>query len=190
MEIVEALEEAVASTNGIVKGVRDEQLSLATPCTDWNVRDLMNHMLATLWRSDGVLRDVTPKVDGPPFGLPSEDLVGDDPLASYAQASAAALVAARRPGALRSVHTTPVGDLPGSIFAVLITTDQFVHGWDLARATAQLADFDAALATYLLEQSRPLVTDDVRSAVLGPEMEVAPDAPAIDRLVGFLGRRP
>ena len=190
MEIVEALEGAVASTTGIVKGVREDQFSLATPCTDWNVRDLMNHMLATLWRADGVLQDLTPKVDAPRGGLPTSDLVGGDPSAAYTEASAAALAAARLPSALTSVHTTPIGDLPGSIFAVLITTDQFVHGWDLARATSQIADFADSLATYLLDQSRPLVTEQVRSAVFGPEIEVASDAPATDRLVGFLGPWP
>jgi uncharacterized protein (TIGR03086 family) len=190
METLTAFVTAVESTTSIVKGVRGDQMELTTPCRAWTVRDLMNHMLASLWRADGILQDRLPKVDAPRGGLPSTDLVGDDPSAAYSEASAAALAAARIPGALTSVHATPLGDIPGGMFAALITTDQFVHGWDLARATRQAVAFDDDLAIYLLELTRPLLSEEIRSAAFAPEVATTGDASAMDRLVGFLGRRP
>src|SRR5204862_6688868 len=90
MEIFEAFERAVSSTAGIVKGVRREQLTAPTPCTEWTVGALLNHLVGTLWLAEGLLSDTPPRYQTPPGGLPAADLVGGDPSAAYAEAAAAA----------------------------------------------------------------------------------------------------
>ena len=87
----------------------------------------------------------------------------------------------------------PWAEMPASVFIVMASADQFVHGWDLARATGQRGDLDAELASQFLEFYRQAIADAFR----GPD----PDAPfgplvttdSIDpvaQLIAFTGRRP
>jgi uncharacterized protein (TIGR03086 family) len=190
MELYEAFDRAVASTAGLVKAVRTDQLGAATPCTEWAVRDLLNHILGTLWLSEALFTDRAPRYPMAPGALPGADLAGDDPAAAYAEASAAALTAASVGDTLTRVHTTPLGDMPGPALAGFATLDIVVHGWDLARATGQPAGLDEALATHALAFAEQAITPDFRGPRIGPEVPVPAGAPVTDRLAGFLGRQP
>src|ERR1700736_6660014 len=108
MEPFTAFEYAVASTAGVIKGMLPGQLDVPTPCTEWDVRALLNHVIGTLWLAEGLLGDQAPRYPMAPGGLPPADLAGADPAAAYAEASAAALAAAAG-DALTRVHLTPLG---------------------------------------------------------------------------------
>src|SRR5260370_441884 len=95
MESYAAFEQAVASTAEIVKGVRADQMAAPTPCMEWDVRTLLNHVLGTLWLSEALFTDAPPRHPMAPGGVPGSDLAGGDPAAAYAEASAAALPARR-----------------------------------------------------------------------------------------------
>jgi uncharacterized protein (TIGR03086 family) len=190
MEIFDALDGAVASTAGIIKTVRPDQLDATTPCTAWDVRALLNHLVGTLWLGEALFTDSAPRHPMPPGGLPATDLVGDDPTTAYATASAALLAAARVGDTLTRLHTTPLGDMPGPTLAGLTTLDILVHGWDLATATGQQTSLDDELAGHVLAFAGQAITDDFRGAGIGPALPVAATAPVTDRLVGFLGRQP
>jgi uncharacterized protein (TIGR03086 family) len=88
----------------------------------------------------------------------------------------------------------PFGELPGSVFMTIATGDAFMHGWDLAKSIGGDTNLNPELATELLESVGPLLPDQLRGpdgqAPFGPLVEVPADAPAADRLAGFLGRRP
>ena len=190
MELYEAFDRAVTSTAGLVKAVRLDQAGAPTPCTEWDVRDLLNHIIGTLWLSEALLSDRAPRHPMAPGGLPGTDLAGQDPAAAYAQASAAALAAASAGDALTRVHATPLGDMPGPALAGFATLDIVVHGWDLAKATGQPAAQDGALAGHVLAFAEQAVTTDSRAPRIGPAVPVAAGAPLTDRLVAFLGRQP
>jgi uncharacterized protein (TIGR03086 family) len=190
MELYEAFDRAVASTAGIVKAVRPDQADAPTPCTEWDVGDLLNHIIGTLWLSEALLGDRPPRYPMAPGGLPGTDLAGRDPAAAYAEASAAALTSASLGDTLTRVHTTPLGDMPGPVLAGFTTLDIAVHGWDLARATGQPAGLDEALAVHVLAFAEQAITPDFRAPRIGPAMPVAAGAPLTDRLVAFLGRQP
>ena len=190
MELYEAFDHAVASTAGIVKAVRPDQADAPTPCTEWEVRDLLNHIIGTLLLSEALLSDRTPRHPMAPGGLPAADLAGPDPAAVYADASAAALTAARAGDALTGVHRTSLGDMPGPALAGFTTLDILVHGWDLARATAQPAALDDTLAAHVLAFAEQAITPGFRAPRIGPAVPVTADAPLSDRLVAFLGRQP
>ena len=81
MELYEALDHAVASTAGIVNTVRPDQAGAPTPCTEWDVRDLLNHIIGTLWLSEALLGDLAARHPMAPGGLPGADLAGEDPAA-------------------------------------------------------------------------------------------------------------
>jgi uncharacterized protein (TIGR03086 family) len=190
VEIFEAFDRAIASTAGVVKGVHAEQMSAPTPCTAWTVQALLNHVLGTLWLIEGLLGDRAPRHALAPGGLPAADLHGGDPATAYAEASAAALTAASAGDALVRVHATPLGEMPGPVLAGFTTLDIFVHGWDLAKATGQSTDLDPGLAAHVLAFAQQTITDDTRAPRIGPAVPAATHAPAIERLVAFLGRQP
>jgi uncharacterized protein (TIGR03086 family) len=190
MDTFTAFEYAVASTTQIVKGVRPDQETAPTPCAEWDVRSLLNHVIGTLWLAEALFTGHAPRYPMAPGGLPAMDASGGDPVAAYAEASAAALAAAGAGDALTRVHATPLGDMPGPVLAGFTTLDMTVHGWDLARATSQPADLDGRLAAHVLGFAEQALTADTRAPGIGPALPVPDDAPVTQRLVAFLGRRP
>jgi uncharacterized protein (TIGR03086 family) len=190
MELFTAFERAVDSTAEIVKATPADQLGAPTPCTEWDVRGLLSHVIGTLWLAEGLFTDQAPRYPMVPGGLPPADLAGNDPAAAYAEASAAALAAASAGDTLTRVHVTPLGEMPGPALAGWTTLDILVHGWDLARATGQPADLDGRLAGHVLAFAEQALTPQTRAPRIGLALTVAPDAPITDRLVAFLGRQP
>jgi uncharacterized protein (TIGR03086 family) len=190
MELRDTLELATTSARCAVAGVRPDHMALPTPCTEWNVRALLNHLLGTLWLGAGLLADRTPEVVMQPGGQPETDLVGDDPLAAYDRGVEKLLTAARLPSAFTAPHRTPFGEMPANMLAGFTATDIAVHGWDLARATSQQGALPETLAQHCLEFSLMAMPANGRPPSIGPEVPVPSDASVTDRLVAFLGRRP
>jgi len=190
VDLFTAFEGAVASTAEIVKGAQDSHAGAPTPCADWDVRALLNHVIGTLWLADGLLADHEPRYPMAPGGLPPADIVGTDPAAAYAEAAAAALAAAASGDARTRAHLTPLGEMPGPALAGFTTLDIAVHGWDLATATGQPADLDGRLAAHVLAfAEQTLATPESRAAGIGPAIAIAADAPVTQRLAAFLGRQ-
>jgi len=191
METFTSFEYAVASIAEIIKGTAPDQADLPTPCSEWDVRALLSHVIGTLWLTEALFTGQAPRYPMAPGGLPDTDPGGDDPVAAYAEASAAALAAVGAGDALSRAHVTPLGEMPGPLLAGFTTLDIAVHGWDLARATGQPADLDGRLAAHVLAfAGQTLATPEMRGPRIGPARPVADDAPVTQRLAAFLGRQP
>ena len=180
---------ACASTERIVEGISDDQLGLPTPCDQWDVRALLNHMLGTVELGRALFSGTEPVVPIVPGDLPGSDLVGDDPLKAY-RVAVEGLLAVADDDAFSRMFATPFGDMPGAVLAGFTTADIAVHGWDLARATGQPSPLGDELVEWGSAFARQMLTPDKRLTRFGPEVAVAADASATDRLVAFLGRRP
>jgi uncharacterized protein (TIGR03086 family) len=114
----------------------------------------------------------------------------DDDLAFAYQESAAALLAAfSRPGALDRSYHGPLGAATGAERLQIRLYDLLAHGWDLAQATGQPARLPDDAAMQALAFARVQLVDSARSGRFGPVRAVSPQAPAIEQLVAFLGRR-
>jgi len=191
VDTYDALAQTAAGTEKIVGRIEPSQLTRSTPCTEWDVRAVCNHVLGSMSLGEGIFADAPPRHAAAPGGLPDVDLVGDDPAAAYEETAEAMLTAARLDGTLERMHKTPMGEMPGAGLGGFLTLDVFVHGWDLARATGQQAAFDADLATHLLGFAEQAVGSDGRDGgLIGPVVAVDSGAPVTDRLVGYLGRTP
>ena len=191
MDLLPAFERAVASTAEIVKATPADMLDVPTPCSEWDVRALLNHVIGTLWLAEALFGDQHPRYPMAPGSLPPAELAGGDPAAAYAEAATAALAAATAGDALTRLHVTPLGEMPGPGLAGFTTLDILVHGWDLAKATGQPADLDGRLAAHVLGfAGQVLATPESRAARIGPAVPVAADVPVTHRLVAFLGRQP
>lgn len=120
-----------------------------TPCADWDVRTLVNHVVyEDLWTvplMDGAtIADVGDRFEG--------DVLGDDPIAAAEAAGEAAMIAAATGvGAGRTVHLS-FGDVPADEYANQLLADHVIHGWDLAAATggdtSMAADVVAPVAQW------------------------------------------
>jgi uncharacterized protein (TIGR03086 family) len=180
---------AVDGVGQLVTAVGEQQWELGTPCTDWTVRQLVNHLVGGDRLATRVLRgEPLPPLDQ--LGRRSgQDLLGADPAGAYRTSAEALLAAFRAPGVLDRAHTLPVGTLPGPAVVHLRTVETMVHGWDLARATGQPAPFP----DEWVEQELPFTHGLLGRLPEGrrPFAETQPvpdDAPAIDRLAALLGR--
>jgi uncharacterized protein (TIGR03086 family) len=179
-----SLEQPVQAFEQLIAALRADQWAAPTPCTEWNVRNLVNHVVRGNRLFAAALRG-----EPPPPAEPA-DVLGDDPVAAYRAASNEMQEAFRQPGALDRVVNVPFGSVPGGVALHLRNTELLVHGWDLARATGQAANFPEAAAQQELEFSRRALSQIPPGRTpFGPPQPVADDAPAIDQLAGLLGRQ-
>ena len=178
------LSQAFASTSAVLAEVRPGQLELPTPCASWQVRDLIDHFIGTArWAAASIAgRDESTEAD----------CAAGDVRARYDDSARAALAAFGADGALERTVTLEFGDLSGIALMGLAAGDQFVHGWDLARAIGYDAELDPELAEVLLGLARMSVPDENRGpdglAPFGPIVLAPADARPADRLAAFLGR--
>jgi uncharacterized protein (TIGR03086 family) len=162
-------------TLGKVAGAA-KKLDVGTPCDEWDVRQLMNHMLDTqnYFVSSARGADAKPPSPQPP------QLLSKDPVADFEKARAETLTTFGQEGVIEKT-----GPAIGIAFA-----DQLLHGWDLARATGQDATMPEGLPEAAYQMIHGRFTDEQRKGVFKPEVPVASDASAQDKLLAYTGRNP
>jgi uncharacterized protein (TIGR03086 family) len=178
---VEQLSRALSAVGDLIEGVRQEQWSATTPCTDWTVRELVNHLVGMNLVFTALLSDQAPPERG-------ADRLGDDPVGAYRASGSALAAAFDRPGVLERSYQGPLGAATGRDRLQIRLYDLLTHGWDLAQATGQPAGLPNDLAEQALEFARRQLSGQPRTGRFAPAQAVSDDAPAIDRLAAFLGR--
>jgi uncharacterized protein (TIGR03086 family) len=182
LDVVEQLGRALAAVGELIGRVRPEQWAAPTPCSDWTVRRLVDHLIGMNLVFTALLAGETP----PP--RPAADHVDADPVGAYRDSAAGLLAAFSQPGVLDRVYHGPLGAATGAERLQIRLYDLLAHGWDLARATGQPVELPEDAAERSLKFVRVQLTEDARPGRFGPVQPVAGDAPAIERLVAFLGR--
>jgi uncharacterized protein (TIGR03086 family) len=163
----------LTGVEGVLGSITPAQAALPTPCSGVDVAHLVDHML-------GWSHSYAARVSGaPPLEHPNDYRAGADPRAEFHECAQQILSAFRdsAPGS----RGLPVG---------IVLMDLLAHGWDLAVATGQRVELPESAAERALAAGRQMLTPESRGDSFGPEIEVPDDAPAIDRLVAFLGRDP
>lgn len=190
MSDVATMEKVVGEANRVIGGITPEQLDSPTPCADWDVRALLNHMTGgSDMFAEGVnLGQLSDERVGELLGT---DRIGDDPQGTFAAASQRALDAFGTPGAAEKMVTLPFGTMPAGVALNIAIFDVTVHTWDLAKATGQSTELDPQVLEPALAVGEQMITDDMRNGgVFGPAVSVPDDAPTQDRLAAFAGRQP
>jgi uncharacterized protein (TIGR03086 family) len=168
-----------------VHAVSADGWNAPTPCTEWSVRDLANHLVSEhLWAphllGGATIAEVGDRYDG--------DVLGGDPagawdaaigpsLAAWAEVSDDALVQL-------SFGTAPVRE-----YAEQMLSDLAIHSWDLARGAGVSDRLDQDLVAHVwsyAQQNVPLWQD---IGIFAPPVEVDTDDPQ-DRLIALVGRQP
>jgi uncharacterized protein (TIGR03086 family) len=163
----------------VLVNVTSDQLSSPTPCPEWDVKALIGHVIAGNQR-------VVERAGGNVAPLP-EDLG-----AAHRSSAKAAQETFAEPQGLARTYPLPIGELPGTAFIELRTSDLLAHAWDLATATGLPTDLDPELAEYVLAfskqmMSRPGLRGDGRP--FGEEQPCGDERSAADRVAAFLGRK-
>jgi uncharacterized protein (TIGR03086 family) len=182
---LDLLDAAIAQVRPVISAVGPADLAAPTPCTAWDLRVLLSHLAGRAVLSERAARGVAVTE----FPDAAGDLLGSDAAAGLLgllDASAAAW----RGASLDRECVTPLGPVPAAGLVTFQAQDVFVHGWDIARATGADTTFDPELAEAMLALHHQTITGELRAAFFAPVVPVPAGAPALDRLVGFLGRRP
>jgi uncharacterized protein (TIGR03086 family) len=178
---------AMAQTESIVAAVRQGQLGDPTPCTEYDVRELLSHMVGGLTRialigegADALA--VPPRADGVP---------DDGWLDAYRAAQARAVAAWADDAKLDSFFMVPWGKVPGRVALSGYVQEILAHGWDLATATGQETELDQELGSWILEISRRILPATPRGGEVpfGPVVPVPAGAGVYAQLAAWLGRR-
>jgi uncharacterized protein (TIGR03086 family) len=187
MALIDLYRDSVSAFAARVARVRPDQWQAATPCLDWNVRALVNHVVAEERWSVPLFAGATVAEMGSRF---DGDLLGEDPVHRAAEAAEDAKAAVSETGILdRSVHLS-MGDTPGVEYIHQLFADHLVHGWDLAVATGTPSDVDPAAARACLDWFRDREDLYRASGAIGPRLEIASDAGDQAQLLAAFGRDP
>lgn len=186
-ELLDLHARAMGHFDELVRVIRGPHWDNPTPCADWTVRDLLNHLVVEqLWAvpllAGSSIADVGDSFDG--------DQLGGDPVAAWQQASSAAFDAFRADGALDrdvelSYATRPARDYCGEM-----TFDLTVHAWDLARGIGVDDTIDPELAQLSYDLIAPQLDLLAGSGLFAPPVHVPDDADIATKLLALTGRTP
>lgn len=185
--MLEAYKAGLEHTEKIVAGVSKEQYAQPTSCSEFDVKSLVNHVIGGNYWMATCVKGETPGGD-------VTDFTGGDIVAEFQKSKEAVVEAFSAPGVLEGTIKFPFAEMPGVQGLGVAMTETYVHGWDLARSTGQDGEIPQPVAEMLLMgvKSAP-IPDQFRAPeakVYGPEVTIAEDAPASDRVVAYFGRNP
>jgi uncharacterized protein (TIGR03086 family) len=164
---------------GVVGGITPDQLDRPTPCSEFTVRGVLEHMIGGATAFAAAYRGETPT---------EPDM--SDVLAGFGPALQNLGAAVSAPGALEKTIAAPFGDLDGDTFARFIVLDGLVHGWDLATATGQSYEPPDELVAAVDAFARQAIEPLRDGQTFAEAVEASPDASPIERLAAYTGRRP
>ena len=163
---VEVLETGLDQAHATILAVTDDQLSLPTPCEEWDVARLLAHLA----HSPGTMLEMA-RGGSPDWSALPEQV--DDPAAVF-RSGADELVGHWR-------HADESADWQIAEVAV--------HTWDLATATGQPVDrLDPVVAERGLAFMSTVLTPEMRGGVFAPERKAPDGASAYERIAAFAGR--
>jgi len=164
----------------VAQGVGPDQLRLPTPCSEWDVQALLDHMV-------GGTEYLLAAMDGRPPTAKSGTTAAD-----YRVGVGAVLEGLAQPANLERTCLSPLGfEWPVGQAVAGTFMDVLIHTWDLAQATGQDTDLEPALVEACIALFLPEMPERGREAgIVGPAVEVGPAASPQARLLGAMGRTP
>lgn len=186
MDQLELLAYAGQELRGVVAGLGDPEMDLATNCPPWTVRRLASHALNNqlLW-AGLVTGQAIVTLDDTMGGVPHD---GD--LAAFADdATGRAVTLWSTDGVLAATHATPFGELPGTVVVNFPTIDALAHAWDLSSSVGRAIEFAPSAMPTITALVEATCTDAVRATgLIKDQADVPADASDTERLMAAAGR--
>jgi uncharacterized protein (TIGR03086 family) len=186
MDAAEFVRRSAEAFGSRVERIADDQWHNATPCTEWDVTDLVHHLVyECLWLAP-MLQGETIKQIGDRF---EGDILGADPKAVWRKASQDAVAATAAPEALERAVQLSYGPSSGADYAKEVGTDLLVHAWDLARGIEDDDRLDPELVRLAYDRIEPMIDALSETGMFGTRVPVPDDADLQTKLLGMLGRK-
>ncbi|MCR6481473.1 TIGR03086 family metal-binding protein [Amycolatopsis sp. OK19-0408] len=163
-------------------------LSAPTPCSGYDVRGLLNHLL--YW---GPWLAAAGRREDPPSPAATEadaGLVGDDWLAALEKQTETLVDVFGTPSAWAGETTLGTARMPASVVGDMVLGEFVLHGWDLARASGQELRCPPETATAVFESAVAMGEQARSMGVYGPAVDVSGEALPLQRALGAAGRDP
>lgn len=187
MDLFEQLGRSISEFETRLRLVHEEHWSLPTPCEEWDVRELVNHVVGGALRYTMLLHGATAEEVVATRAL---DHLGTDPMGSFESSAQEVVDAFHEPGGLsRTVHH-PAGDRSGEELLELRITEFAVHAWDLARAIGADEQIDPVLADEIWKRLSVTGTRLDQGGYFRPPASPQGDASPLARVLHLTGRRP
>lgn len=158
-----------------------DEWTAPTPCTEWNVRDVVNHLVELNLVFVAMFEES-------PMPERRVDHLDADPAEAYHRSAAALQIAAVRPGVLERSQSTALGVATGVERLQWRIADLLTHGWDLAQASGVEVELPVDLVEQALTFVQAQLPKQTRAGRFSEPQPIQDDAPAIDRLAAFSGR--
>jgi uncharacterized protein (TIGR03086 family) len=186
MDEIELIDGVLTKTGDIIARVPAGSEQQPTPCGEWDVAALRDHIVGWVQVFEAGCHDRSCGVD------PAAYRAGDDAAEVFRAAASSIVEGWATHGLHRKVRVSSGDAMPGEMVFNMTLMEYFGHGWDLATATAQPVPFSDTEAAEVLFRARATLPPEYRGPGMpfGDIVALDPGAPAVDRLVGFLGRRP
>lgn len=184
-EATDRFQRATAHFGDLVHKVDADQWGSQTPCSDWDVRALVNHLVYEARWAPAMLAGRTIAEVGNQF---DGDLLGSDPVTSYDEALSAAANSMTAPGALEGQVHLSYGDTPANDYIAQMACDFVVHSWDLARGIGADDTLDPDMVQWVDDVARPQAAMLEASGMFGTRVDVSDDADPQTKLLALFGR--
>jgi uncharacterized protein (TIGR03086 family) len=164
----------------VVDAVQSGQLGSPTPCTEWTVQQLIDHLVGG---TEYLLSAAERREPTQPTHATGAD---------YRRGVENVLTALKRPGVMERACISPLGfEWPVAQAVAETFMDVLIHTWDLARATGQDDKLDPKLVDACTAMFLPEMPERGRAAgIVGPAVEVGAESSPQDRLLAAMGRHP
>ncbi|MFG1797502.1 TIGR03086 family metal-binding protein [Nocardia sp. NPDC049149] len=167
---------------GLLVGTANDQLTNPTPCSEYSVALLIDHVDVV---ARGFVALARKELDATP-----EPVEGPDPRRNIAERLSELGTVWDDPAVWQGSTAAPDGpDLANEVWGKIVLTELVVHGWDLARATGQSFALPDETLRACLEHVAVFVPNAPVPELWGPAVEVSGES-LIDRIVGITGRDP
>ncbi|NYE93897.1 uncharacterized protein (TIGR03086 family) [Psychromicrobium silvestre] len=169
-------EAALAVVLRVLRGVTEEDLDKQTPCADFTVAQLVEHLLGSVNHIGGAL------------GAQLSDDASAAVEVRIADAAQPTLETFRARG-LEGTVDMGFAQLPAPIVANILNIEFLIHAWDLATATGQSIAVAPALSDYVLGLAQATITPEQRERGSFAEATVVDEtASSLERLIAHSGR--
>ena len=176
---LKSAEKAFAVLEHVLHGLAKEDEAKQTPCREFNVAQLTDHLLNSITVIGGAAGAEIPDRD-----------TCDSVERQVVLAARPALDAWHQRG-LDGTVSFQSGEAPAKMMAGILSLEFLVHAWDYAKATGREVTAPDSLSDYVLDLAKAIITPEGRTgAGFDDPIDVAVDAGAMDRLIAYTGRRP
>ncbi|HEX6444383.1 MAG TPA: TIGR03086 family metal-binding protein [Streptosporangiales bacterium] len=189
MDTLESYRRAQDGFDAVLTRVPADRWDAPSPCKEWTVRDLAGHIVwgqnqMGAWASGTEYAAST----GFPGSTKPGQLAGDDPVATWHAARAAADEALTPEVLGKLVTVEGLGDVPLAVMVEILTNDLLIHGWDVAAGAGIDPGLDAELVKAATDWAHRSIVR--RPGFFGAELPAPDGADEQDRLMAYLGRNP